>query len=111
MLELAIRDFLADALSVPVYTEYPKNPDTKFVVLKWSGEGRENLLNEALLITDSYAETKLEAAVLHEQVKTVADELDTLNEISDIHLSTDYPVIDTGNKKYRYQAVYTMNHY
>ena len=68
-------------------------------------------MDGALLIADSYAESLLEAAKLNEQVKSVLDDLDTLDEISSVQLSTDYPVIDTGNKRYRYQAVYEINHY
>ena len=111
MIELTILDYVAESLPVPVRTEIPANPPTRFVVLKRSGEGRKNLLGAALLIADSYAESMLEAAKLNEQVKSVLDNLDTLDEISSVQLSTDYPAIDTGNKKYRYQAVYEINHY
>lgn len=111
MIEKTILDYVAAALLVPVCTEIPANPPTQFVVLKRSGEGRENLVECALLIADSYAESLLEAAKLNEQVKSVLDDLDTLDEISSVQLSTDYPVIDTGNKRYRYQAVYEINHY
>ena len=111
MIEKTILDYVAAALPVPVRMEIPANPVTRFVVLKRSGEGRENLVEGALLIADSYAESLLEAAKLNEQVKSVLDDLDTLDEISNVHLSTDYPVFDTGNKRYRYQAVYEINHY
>lgn len=111
MIEITIRDYVAGALKVPVHMEIPANPSTQFVVLKRSGEGRENLVEGALLIADSYAESLLEAAKLNEQVKSALDDLDTLDEISSVQLSTDYPVIDTGNKRYRYQAVYEINHY
>ena len=111
MIETTILDFVADALQVPVRMEIPANPPARFVVLKRSGEGRENLVEGALLIADSYAESMLEAAKLNKQVKSVLDALDTLDEISSVQLSTDYPVIDTGNKRYRYQAVYEINHY
>lgn len=111
MIETTIRNFVSDALQVPVRMEIPANPPARFVVLKRSGEGRENLVEGALLIADSYAESMLEASKLNEQVKSVLDDLDTLDEISSVQLSTDYPVIDTGNKRYRYQAVYEINHY
>lgn len=111
MIELTIRDYVADALQIPVHLEFPANPTTRFVVLKRSGEGRKNLLEGALLIADSYAESLLEASKLNEQVKSTLDDLDTLDEISSVRLSTDYPVFDTGNKRYRYQAVFEINHY
>lgn len=111
MIEIIILDYMASALQVPVRTEIPVNPPTRFVVLKRSGEGRKNLVQGALLIADSYAESLLEASKLNEQVKSVLDDLDTLDEICSVQLSADYPVIDTGNKRYRYQAVYEINHY
>lgn len=111
MIEITIRDFVAGALQVQVCMEIPSKPPTRFVVLKRSGEGRENRVESAMLIADSYAESLLEAAKLNEQVKSVLDDLDTLDEISSVQLSTDYPVIDTGNKRYRYQAVYKINYY
>ena len=111
MIELKILDFVEAALLVPVSTEIPANPDPRFVVLTLSGMGRENYLESANLIADSYAESKLEAAKLNAQVKTVLDRLDTLNDISGVHLVSDYPLTDTGSKRYRYQAVYEVNHY
>ena len=111
MIEITILEFVEAGLTVPVHTEIPADPPTRFVVLKRSGEGRENLVEGALLIADSYAESMMEASKLNEQVKSVLDNLDTLDEISSVQLASDYPVIDTSNKRYRYQAVYEINHY
>lgn len=111
MIEKTIIDYVSGAVQVPVDMEIPVNPPIRFVVLKRSGEGRENHIDGALLIADSYAESLLEAAKLNEQVKRVLDELDSLDDISNAQLSTDYPVIDTDNKRYRYQAIYEINHY
>lgn len=111
MIELKILDFLEAALQVPVSMEIPANPDPRFVVFNLSGQGRENHLESANLIADSYAESQLEAAKLNAQVKSVLDSLDTLDEISCVRLAADYPLTDTGSKRYRYQAVYAVNHY
>lgn len=111
MLETVILDYVSAALSVPVRMEIPADPPTRYVVLKRSGRGRENGLESANLIADSYAESLLEALKLNERVKTVLDSLDTLDEISSVELATDYPSVDTNNKQYRYQAVYEIYHY
>lgn len=111
MIEQKILEFVEAALQVPVSMEIPANPEQRFVVLKLSGQGRENHLEAANLIADSYAESLLEAMKLNTQVKSVLDSLDTLDEISGIHLAADYPLTDTGNKRYRYQAVYEVHHY
>ena len=111
MIEKIILDYVSAALSVPVEMEIPTDRPTRFVVLKRSGRGRENGLHGANLIADSYAESLLEASVLNEQVKTVLDDLDSLDEISSAQLATDYPLTDTTSKRYRYQAVYEIYHY
>lgn len=111
MIETIILDFVAEALPVPVRMEVPADPPARYVVLKRSGQGRENRLEAANLIADSYGESLLAAASLNEQVKAVLDQLDSLDAISSAELVTDYPVTDTANKKYRYQAVYEIYHY
>ena len=111
MIDIVIQDFLSEALDVPVRMEIPVNPPVRFVVLKRSGRGRENHLHAANLIAESHAESLAEAAMLNEQVKAVLDDLESLDEISSAEFASDYPVTDTGNKKYRYQAVYEIYHY
>ena len=111
MIEKTILDYVSAALPVAVEMEVPAGPPARYVVLKRSGQGRENGLEASNLIADSHAESLLEAARLNEQVKAVLDELDTLDEISSAQLATDYPLTDTTNKKCRYQAVYEIYHY
>lgn len=111
MIEEKILKFVDDALQVPVRMEIPADRPSRFVVLKRSGEGRENLVEDAMLIADSYAESLYEAAKLNKQVKSVLDDLDTLDDICSVQLSADYPVTDTGSKQHRYQAVYKISHY
>lgn len=111
MIEKAILDYLSAILFVPVRMEIPENPPERYVVLKRSGRGREGKIYAANLIADSYAPSLLEAARLNEQVKAALDDLDTLDEISSAELATDFPITDTNNKKYRYQAVYEIYHY
>lgn len=111
MIDLVILDFLSAALDVPVRMEIPADRPTRFVVLKRSGRGRESYLETCNLITESHAESLLEAAALNEQVKAAMDTLVNLDEISSAELSTDYPLTDTASKQYRYQAVYEIYHY
>lgn len=111
MIEITIKDHMADRLGVPIYFEFPNKPPDTFVVLKVSGNGRENLLDAATLVADSYAPSMLEAAKLNDRVKTALDELTDLSEISSSRRAGDYPVFDTKNKKYRYQAVQNITHY
>ena len=111
MIEIKIKDFLADSLGVPIYFEFPSKPPSTFVVLKKSGNGRENMLDAATLVADSYALSMLEAAKLNDRVKLALDALTDLEEISSSTRGGDYPAFDTQNKKYRYQAVQNITHY
>lgn len=111
MIEIVFLNYLSDRLGVPVRMEIPEDPPARYVVLKRSGRGRESHLHAANLIAESHGESLAEAAMLNEQVKAALDDLESLDEISSAELASDYPVTDTGNKKYRYQAVYEIYHY
>jgi len=111
LIEITARDYAAKNLPVPVYMEFPSDPPERFVVLKKGDSSRENLLDGAMLVTDSYAESLLEAASLNEQVKSVLDSLVELDSVSSSRRAGDYPAFDTENKRYRYQAVQKITHY
>ncbi len=111
MIEITVRAFLADKLLVPVYMEFPSKPGPRFVILRKTDSGRENRLESAIFVADSYAETLLEAARLNELVKTAMDDLTDLDGVAASEPAGDYPAPDTQNKKYRYQAVYYITYY
>lgn len=111
MIEITVKNFLEEKLPVPVYMEFPTNPSNRFLVLRKGDSSREDWLKSAMFVADSYAESLLEAARLNEMVKAAMDDLTDLEEISASRPAGDYPVSDTENKKYRYQAVYNITHY
>lgn len=111
MIEITVRDHLAGKCQVEVHMEVPANPPQRFVVLRKGDSSRENYLDKAIFVADSYAESLLEAAKLNEQVKTIMDDLIELNEICCVRRSGDYPNPDTASKRYRYQAVFDITHY
>ena len=111
MIEVIIKDFAAERLSVPVYMEYPTNAPDRFVILDRSDTNRENHIETSLFVAQSYAESKLEAAKLNKQVKEMMDALVELDQVSCSELNSDYPFPDTQRKRHRYQAVYNITHY
>lgn len=111
MIEIAIKDFVSQRLSVPVYMEYPDSAPVRFVILDRSDTTRENQIETSLFIAQSYAESKLEAAKLNKQVKEVMDALVELEQVSCSELNSDYPFPDTQRIRHRYQAVYNITHY
>lgn len=111
MIEITILDYMSNNLPVPVYMEFPSDPDNRFVVLRKGNSERENLVDTSTFVVDSYAESLLEAAKLNEQVKAALDSLIELDTISGSKRGGDYPFYDTKNKRYRYQAVQNITHY
>lgn len=111
MIELALMEFLEQRLNIPVRLEYPEDPPERFVVLKKESNPRENLLDSAMIVADSYGSSLLEAAQLNEEVKAAMDDLITLPTVCSSTRAGDYPAFDTKNKKHRYQAVQNITHY
>lgn len=111
MVEITVRDFLAENLPTPVFMEFPVDPVTRFVILRKTDSGRENRLDSAMFVADSYGESLLEAAKLNELVKAAMDDLTDLDVVSASEPAGDYPAFDEKNKRYRYQAVFNITYY
>ena len=111
MIENIVREFLKKKLRVSVHMEYPRKPGETFVVLRKADTSRENRIEHALFVTDSYARTMFETAELNEQVKDAVDALEELDVIAAVNRGSDYPAFDNTNKRYRYQATFEITHY
>lgn len=106
-----ILNYLTDHLSVPAFLEHQKNEPKQFVIFEKTSSSKNNYLPSAMFAFQSYAESMYEAAKLNEEVKQVVENMIELDEISGIHLNSDYNFTDTETKQYRYQAVFDINHY
>lgn len=111
MIELVVKEHLERRLDAPVFFEFPKDAPDYFLILKKEGNPRENLLDSAVLIVDSYGPSLLAAAMVNESVKKALDDLVELPNISASRRGGDYPAFDTNNKRYRYQAVQNITYY
>lgn len=111
MIEVTIRNHLEQMLFVPVFMEFPEDPPDRFVVLKRGDTTRENWLETATFIPESYETSMMCAAKLNQRVKDAMDALTNLDSISASDLAADYPAFDEKNKRYRYQAVYNVTYY
>lgn len=111
MIEIVIKEFMERRLDAPVFFEFPEKALDYFIILKKEGNPRENMLDSALLVVDSYGPSHLAAAMLNETVKTALDDLVQLPQISASRRGGDYPAFDTKNKRYRYQAVQNITYY
>lgn len=111
MIEIIVKDFMESALPVPVFMEYPKDPHKRFVVLRKAGSSRGDLVDTAMFIADSYAESMFESAKLNELVVSAFDNLTELDAVSSSKRGGDYSAPDTQNKRYRYQAICNVTYY
>lgn len=110
MIEVVIRKYLMETLGVPVYLEYPENPEDEFIVMEKTG-GTENHIYTAMMAVQSYGESLYDAAVLNGKAISAMLEMAKLNEICKVSLNSDYNFTDTRQKKYRYQAVFDIVYY
>ena len=112
MIEVVLKDYLNDVLSVPAYLEIPKTgAPASYVVIEKTGSGITNHIRRATFAIQSIAPSMYGAAALNEEVKAAMDDAVTLPEIARSHLNSDYNFTDTTKKYYRYQAVYDLVHY
>lgn len=111
MIEIIIKQFLDGHLSVPSFLQVPATKPQRFVVFEKTSSSKSNYLPSATFAFQSYAESMYEAAKLNDELKQVIENMIELDEISGIHLNSDYNFTDTETKRYRYQAVFDINHF
>lgn len=111
MIELIIKDFLDGQLNVPSFFEHQTELPDRYVLIEKVGGGQKNQLKSATVAVQSYAPSLYEAAKLNDQVKEAMLELVTVDAVSGVSLNSDYNFTDTETKRYRYQAVFDINHY
>lgn len=111
-IEKTILDYLNGVLDVPCMMEIPpKKIEPPFVVIQKTGSSVDNRLYRATLAIQSYGGTRYGASTLNEQVKEAMDSAVILDRVTKSKLNSDYDYTDTSTKRYRYQAVYDINHY
>lgn len=111
MIEIVVREYLAEKLQIPVFMEEPEEVPTKYIILEKTSGGMENGLKSATIAIQSYGSSLAESAMLNEEVKAVLEDIDTQDPISRAELNSDYNFTDTQTKRYRYQAVYDFIYY
>ena len=105
MIELIVRRYLAEALSVPVRMEMPEHPPDALVLVEKTGSSETDHIRRATLAVQSYAPSLAEAARLNEQVKEQLGRMPAAEQVFAVRVVCDYNYTDTNTKRYRYQAV------
>ena len=112
MIEETVIDYLNSTLTdVKAYGEKPKNEGEKFILVEKTGSSETDHIQSAVIVVQSYADSKYQAAALNELVKAKMKEMIKLSDISKCKLNSDYPYPDTTTKEERYQAVFDVVFY
>lgn len=111
LIEIIVRDFLAEKLSVSVFTEEPEEIPEEYIIIEKVGGGEYEGLKSATVAIQSYGTSLYDAAMLNEEVKEVLLDIDNQNPVSSAELNSDYNFTDTETHRYRYQAVYDFIYY
>ena len=109
MIEEIVFNYLKNKLNVPVTFENIN--EVEYVLIGKSGSSRFDFTNTATFFIQSYSSSKYIASLLNEKVKDVMYDLIELDEITSLHLNSDYDYTDTTIKKYRYQAVFDIGYF
>ena len=110
MITKDLLDYLDEELPVGVYMEAPEQL-TNYILLDQTGSSRINHIITTTIAIQSYASSLYEAMVLNEAVKAAMDGFLELAQVIKVELETDYNFTNTATKQYRWQAVYSINHY
>lgn len=111
MIEIIVKKYLDGHLSVSSFFEHETTMPKEFVIVEKTRGANKNYAKSATFAFQSYAGSLQKAAELNEKVKQVIHDMIELNEISGVHLNSDYNFTDTETKKYRYQAVFDINYF
>ena len=95
MIEEIVFNYLKNKLNVHVTFENIN--EVEYVLIGKSGSSRFDFTNTATFF--------------NEKVKDVMYDLIELDEITSLHLNSDYDYTDTTIKKYRYQAVFDIGYF
>lgn len=118
MIEVFVRDYLAEQLDVPVLMELPEVPSEdfpempeRFVVLERVGTGMSDHIWSGSIAVQSYSLISLfDAMELNSIVLSVMMGIIERDEISEVRIASGYNHTDTRTKRYRYQTVFDLNY-
>ena len=111
IIEAYLCAYLSTHTNIPAYCEVPEKAPASFFVIDKLGSNTEDQISSATVAIQSYAASKLEAAVLNENLKGIMEQRTAENEISGCKLNSDYDHTDTKSKRYRYQAVFDITYF
>ena len=111
-IEATVIGYLQSALGTDaVYAEVPEEPEAEYYVVDKTGGSMTNRIKSSTLAIQTYAQSKLRASEMNEDVKEAMDGITALNSIGSCRLNSDYNFTNTAKRQHRYQSVWDVTHY
>ena len=111
MIEKTLYDYMASAVSVPVFTEIPSPIPPRFYLLEKTGGRREDHICYANIALQSYGVSLADAARMNLAGINAMLGAVALDSVIEVVLNSDYNFPDLTRKRRRYQAVFNITHY
>ena len=111
MIEVAIREYLADNLDIDVLMEQPKNPPKRYVLLRLADSGRTNHIDAATFFVTVISDSLYAAAQLKDQIKDLLFDAISLDYISHSSIGGESATLDSANHVYQYNITFNFYYY
>ena len=111
MIEVVLREYLIDELSIPVYMEVPKSAPSEYVLLQLIDSGRINHVDAATFSVIVRSDSLYGAAQLRDSVKNALFDSISLSCISHADQGGEMANVDSANKVYQYELIFNFFFY
>lgn len=110
LIEITIRNYLLEKIpNVPIEVTEPTDED-KYIVFRIVDRGKQDLINGATVEFYSYGPSKLEAAMLDEELRTAMEEIVELDSIFSSKLGGGNDDYNDVLDKYRYRSYFNLTY-
>lgn len=110
MIEKILYDYLKNRIDVPVFMEFPEEPEETMIVIEKTGSNLDDHVYSAVIAIQSYSKTLYETAKLNEKIIDVMLNSIEIDKICKCDINSDYNFPDLDRKRYRYQAVFDITY-
>lgn len=111
MIEVTLRQYLEDELSVPVVMEVPKSIPSEYILLQIIDSGKIEHIDAATFSVIVVSNSLYSAAVLRDRVKEALYNSISLDGISHVDIGGEVSGIDSANKAYQYDLTFNFYYY
>ena len=108
MIEIIVKNYLDSKLNVPVVLETPNGDTQEYVIFHVTSRGETNHINEVTIEFECVSDSKYNAAVLDEALRSAMKDIIVLDSISASKFGGGGDDNDTTNKRYCYRSYFNL---